>query len=127
MDIKTILKKQEKYMWGQMNFYERPISIARGEGLYVWDTEGNKYLDFFGGILTVSVGHCNPKVTSKISEQIIKLQHTSTLYPNEKIVRLAEKLAEITPGELKKTYFTKEYWFIILCLLVIDNATSFFV
>src|SRR2546422_7302186 len=73
---------------------------------YVWDLEGKKYLDFFGGILTVSVGHANPKVTGKIKAQMDRLQHTSTLYPNEAIVALAEKLAQITPGKLQKSFFT---------------------
>jgi 4-aminobutyrate aminotransferase len=73
---------------------------------YVWDLDGRKYLDFFGGILTVSVGHANPKVTGPIKAQVDKLQHTSTLYPNEQIVALAEKLAQITPGHLQKSYFT---------------------
>ncbi|PYU71987.1 MAG: aspartate aminotransferase family protein, partial [Acidobacteria bacterium] len=44
---------------------------------HLWDMEGNKYLDFFGGILTVSVGHCNPKISSKVSAQVNRLQHTS--------------------------------------------------
>ncbi len=66
---------------------------------YLWDIEGNKYLDFFGGILTIGVGHCNPKVTSKIKAQVDKLQHTSTLFPNEAIVALAEKLAADHAGE----------------------------
>lgn len=73
---------------------------------YLWDLEGKKYLDFFGGILTIGVGHCNPKVNSKIKAQADKLQHTSTLYPNEAIVDLAEKLAQITPGKLRKSFFT---------------------
>src|SRR5258707_992896 len=73
---------------------------------YLWDLEGRKYLDFFGGILTVSVGHCNPKVTSKINAQVNRLQHTSTLYPNEHIVALAEKIAQITPGNLQQSFFT---------------------
>ena len=73
---------------------------------YLWDIEGNKYLDFFGGIVTIGVGHCNPKVTSKIKEQVDKLQHTSTLFPNEHMVALAEKLAQITPGKLQKSFFT---------------------
>ena len=73
---------------------------------YLWDVEGNKYLDFFGGIVTIGVGHCNPKVTSKIKEQVDKLQHTSTLFPTEAIVALAEKLAQITPGKLQKSFFT---------------------
>lgn len=102
-----IRSKHKEFLFPSVtNYYQESLAIDHADGMYVYDPEGNKYLDFFGGILTVSVGHCNPKVTSKISEQIIKLQHTSTLYPNEKIVSLAEKLAEITPGELKKTYFT---------------------
>src|SRR5260370_21497486 len=68
--------------------------------------QGRLYIDFFGGILTVSVGHCNPKGTSKIKAQVDRLQHTSTLYPNEQIVALAEKLAQITPGKLQKSFFT---------------------
>ncbi len=99
--------KHKEYLFPSVaNYYKEPLAIDHADGMYVYDPEGNKYLDFFGGILTVSVGHCNPKVTSKINEQVNKLQHTSTLYPNEKIVALAEKLAEITPGELKKSFFT---------------------
>jgi 4-aminobutyrate aminotransferase len=88
------------------NYYKEPLAIDHGEGSYLFDEAGNKYLDFFGGILTVSVGHCNPKVTAKIVEQTKKLQHTSTLYPTEKMVSLAEKLAQISPGKLHKTFFT---------------------
>src|SRR5271166_3147570 len=73
---------------------------------HVWDVEGRKYLDFFGGILTVSVGHCNPRITSKINAQVNKLQHMSTLYPTEQIVALAEKIARITPGNLSSSFFT---------------------
>ena len=78
----------------------------RGEMQHLWDLDGNKYLDFFGGILTVSVGHCNPKVASKVTAQVNRLQHTSTLYPNEHIVALAEKIAQITPGNLQQSFFT---------------------
>jgi len=104
---KDILSKHKEFLFPSVvNYYKEPLAIDRGDGLYVYDPEGKKYLDFFGGILTVSVGHCNQKVTNKISEQLNNLQHISTLYPTENIVRLAEKLAEITPGELKKSFFT---------------------
>ncbi len=73
---------------------------------HVWDVEGKKYLDFFGGIVTISVGHCNPRVISRTKAQIDQLQHVSTCFPNEPMVTLAEKLAQITPGKLKKSYFT---------------------
>ena len=88
------------------NYYKEPLVIDRGEGCYLFSKDGKKYLDFFGGILTVCVGHCNPKVTEKINEQTKKLQHTSTLYPTENIVILAEKLAQISPGRLQKSFFT---------------------
>ncbi|HKE32025.1 MAG TPA: aspartate aminotransferase family protein, partial [Candidatus Angelobacter sp.] len=68
--------------------------------------DGNKYLDFFGGIVTISVGHCNPRVTSKIKAQVDKIQHASTVFPNETIVALAEKLAQITPGEISQSFLT---------------------
>jgi len=107
LNSEQIKTKHKEFLFPSVaNYYGEPLAIERGEGMYLYDPEGNKYLDFFGGILTVSVGHCNPKVTNKINEQVNKLQHTSTLYPNENIVKLAEKLAQITPGKLKKTYFT---------------------
>ena len=66
----------------------------------------SNYLDFFGGILTVSVGHCNDVVTKAVVEQNQTLQHMSTLYVNEPQARLAKKMADLTPGKLKKSFFT---------------------
>jgi 4-aminobutyrate aminotransferase len=101
-----VVKKHEDYLFPCVtHYYTKPLVADRGSMQYIWDIEGNRYLDFFGGILTISVGHCNPKVTSKIKAQVDRLQHTSTLYPNEHIVALAEKLAEITPGRLRKSFF----------------------
>jgi 4-aminobutyrate aminotransferase-like enzyme len=102
-----IVRKHKQFVWPSVtNYYQKPLVADHGSMQYLWDIEGNKYLDFFGGIVTIGVGHCNPKVTSKIKAQVDKLQHTSTLYPNEQIVALAEKLAEITPGKLQKSFFT---------------------
>jgi 4-aminobutyrate aminotransferase-like enzyme len=102
-----IVRRHREYLWPAVtNYYRQPLVAERASMQYVWDIEGNRYLDFFGGILTIGVGHSNPKVTSKIKAQVDKLQHTSTLYPNEEIVALAEKLAQITPGRLQKTFFT---------------------
>lgn len=99
--------KHKEYLFPSVaNYYKEPIVIDKADGCYVTDKDGNDYLDFFGGILTISVGHCNPKVTKRIAQQVEKLQHISSLYPTENIVKLAEKLADITPGKLKKTYFT---------------------
>jgi len=102
-----VVDKHKKYLWPSVtNYYQQPLVADRGEMQYIWDLEGRKYLDFFGGILTVSVGHCNPKITSKINAQVGRLQHTSTLYPNEQMVALAEKIAQITPGNLQQSFFT---------------------
>ncbi|HEY2461252.1 MAG TPA: aspartate aminotransferase family protein [Candidatus Acidoferrum sp.] len=102
-----VIAKHKKYLWPSVtNYYQRPLVADRGEMQYIHDLEGRRYLDFFGGILTVSVGHCNPAVTGKINAQVNRLQHTSTLYPNEQIVALAEKIAQITPGNLQQSFFT---------------------
>ena len=87
-------------------YYQEPIALVKGEGNYVWDDQGKRYLDAFGGVLTVSIGHANPKVVNAIVEQVKKISHTSTLYANEQQSNLAEKLASIAPGNLKKTFFT---------------------
>src|ERR1700729_2554002 len=102
-----VARKHKEFIWPSVaNYYQHPLVADHASMQYLWDIEGNKYLDFFGGIVTIGVGHCNPKVTEKIKAQVDKLQHTSTLFPNEAIVALAEKLAEITPGTLQKSFFT---------------------
>ena len=102
-----VVRKHQEYLWPCVaNYYARPLVAERGSMQYLWDLEGRRYLDFFGGILTISVGHANPKVAARVQEQVGRLSHCSTLYPTEAIVALAEKLAEITPGALQKSFFT---------------------
>lgn len=86
--------------------YEEPIALIRGEGEYVWDESGARYLDCFGGVLTVSLGHANERVNKAWIDQVNTIAHTSTLYANQPQGDLAEKLAEITPGNLKRSFFT---------------------
>ena len=103
---KELLDKQKKYLFpNHLLYYTEPLPLDRGEGMYVWDVEGNKYLDFFGGILTTSVGHNRPEVTQAVQEQTEKIIHSSTLYPNEAHINLAEKIAGLTPGKLQVSYF----------------------
>ena len=72
-----VVKKHEEYLFPCVtHYYTKPLVADRGSMQYVWDSEGHRYLDFFGGILTISVGHCNPKITSKIKAQVDRLQHT---------------------------------------------------
>ncbi|NNF54756.1 MAG: aspartate aminotransferase family protein [Acidimicrobiales bacterium] len=77
-------------------YYAEPIEIDRGEGSWVFDGEGNKYLDFFGGVLTTMIGHNHPRVTAAIQEQAGKVLHTSTLYLSEPMIALAERIAGLS-------------------------------
>jgi 4-aminobutyrate aminotransferase len=107
MDAKTVREKHAQFLFPSViNYYKEPLVFERGEGTRLVDVDGRSYLDFFGGILTVSLGHCHGRVTSRVIEQLGRLQHTSTLYPNEAIVSLAERLAQLTPGRLRKSFFT---------------------
>ena len=87
-------------------YYDEPIAIDRGEGRHVWDLEGNKYLDFFGGILTTMTGHNVPEVTAAIQEQAGKVLHTSTLYLSQPMVELAEQIADLSGIPEAKVFFT---------------------
>jgi 4-aminobutyrate aminotransferase len=102
-----ILGKQRDYLWpNHILYYTEPLPLSHGDGLYVWDVAEKCYLDFFGGILTTSVGHNRPEVVEAATAQIGKMIHSSTMYPNEPHVNLAEKLAELAPGDLQVTFFT---------------------
>ena len=86
-------------------YYDEPIALERGEGRHVWDTQGRKYLDFFGGILTTMTAHALPEVVDAVREQAGKIMHTSTLYLIEPAVELAEKMAGLAPMEDAKVFF----------------------
>lgn len=83
-----------------------PLAVERAAGDHVWDVEGNRYLDFFGGILTVSVGHCNEEINAAVEKQMRQKGHTSTLYLNEITIEVAEALRRLTPGRLQYSFFT---------------------
>ncbi|MGQ0722777.1 MAG: aspartate aminotransferase family protein [Candidatus Eiseniibacteriota bacterium] len=101
-----VRRKHAEYLLPAVaNYYAEPLVLHRGEGMYVTDVDGNRYLDFFGGILTVSIGHCDPRVTAPIKAQVDRLGHVSSLYPTVPVVELAERLARLTPGRLKKSIF----------------------
>jgi 4-aminobutyrate aminotransferase-like enzyme len=103
-----INRKHKQYLFPAVaNYYSDPLPLASGSMQHVWDVEGRRYLDFFGGIVTVGLGHANPRVNERIKKQIDTLQHVSSLFPTEPLVTLAEKIAQITPGrQLTKSFFT---------------------
>lgn len=87
-------------------YYADPIEITHGEGRHVWDAEGNKYLDFFGGILTTMTAHALPEVTKAVSEQAGRIIHSSTLYLNRPMVDLAERIAQLSGIPDARVFFT---------------------
>ncbi|MER5195114.1 aspartate aminotransferase family protein [Streptomyces sp. NPDC002755] len=87
-------------------YYENPLEITHGEGRHVWDAEGNKYLDFFGGILTTMTAHALPEVTKAVSEQAGRIIHSSTLYLNRPMVDLAERIAHLSGIPDARVFFT---------------------
>ena len=107
LSTEAILEKQRQFLWpGHILYYRDPLPLDHGKGSYVTAVDGSRYLDYFGGILTTSVGHNHPKVVEKVCGQIGRIIHSSTLYPHENHVLLAEKIQEITPGRLTKSFFT---------------------
>lgn len=96
-------KKHKEVLFPSVGtFYEEPICLDEGKGSRLKDLDGREYLDFFGGILTVSVGQAHPKVNAALHAQIDRLGHVSTLYPTVGIVELAEKLLSLAPGKIGK-------------------------
>ena len=91
---------------GIITYYREPLMVVEGHMQYVWDESGRRYLDAFAGIVTISVGHCHPKVVERVREQTGRLQHTTTIYLHPAIVQMAEKLAEKMPPGLTRSYFT---------------------
>src|SRR4051794_672910 len=107
MSKSEVVAKHQKYLFPAVSmYYKEPIALVKGEGSWVWDDQGKKYLDAFGGVLTVSIGHANPKVVEAIINQVKQINHTSTLYATKAQGDLAEKLAAIAPGNLKKSFFS---------------------
>lgn len=86
-------------------FFDEPIAIRRGEGMTVWDEDGAEYLDFFGGIATVSSGHSIPEITEPVKEQIDRYVHSSTLFLIRSQIELAERIKAMTPDKLDKVLF----------------------
>lgn len=105
-DNEAVRQHREFLFPAVTTYYAEPLTLVRGEGLHVWDDQGRQYLDAWGGVLTVSVGHANPRVVEAIVQQVKTLAHTSTLYVNRPQSQLAERMAQISPGKLTKSFFT---------------------
>ena len=108
MTKEEILLADREFLFPALfHYYAEPLVVTRAKDQWVWDADGNQYLDFFAGIVTVSVGHCNDAVDAKVKAQMEKLQHVSTIYATEPMAALAKRIASITPdGALTRSMFT---------------------
>ena len=87
---------------GQVN----PIPVERAEGIYFWDTDGKRYIDFSSQLMNTNIGHQHPKVVKAIQDQAAKICFVHPGNATEPRGLLGKKLAEVTPGNLKKTFYT---------------------
>lgn len=104
-----VLALRQQYLTpGLLTYYREPLLIAQGSMQYVWDDQGKQYLDAFAGVVTVSVGHCHPRVVERVRDQVGKLHHTTTLYLHPTVGQLGQKLASHMPpdSQLHSSYFT---------------------
>jgi alanine-glyoxylate transaminase/(R)-3-amino-2-methylpropionate-pyruvate transaminase len=104
-----VLALRKQYLSpGLISYYREPLLIVEGKMQYLWDETGKRYLDAFAGIVTVSVGHCHPKIVERVQAQVGQLQHTTTIYLHPTAGQFAQKLAEHFPVDsgLAVTYFT---------------------
>ncbi|WP_232660449.1 aspartate aminotransferase family protein [Pseudonocardia sp. TRM90224] len=83
-----------------------PVQAARGEGVYLYDTDGRRHLDFTAGIGVTSTGHCHPKVVAAAQEQVATLIHGQyTTVMHQPLLRLVERLGSVLPAELDSVFF----------------------
>lgn len=102
-----ILQKRKEFLSPSMfHFYDKPLNVVDGKMQYLFDENGRRYLDAFGGIATVCCGHCHPDVVKAIVDQTNRLQHSTILYLHHAISDFAEALASKLPGDLKVVFFT---------------------
>lgn len=108
MTKQEILLAHQEYLFPSVfHYFSEPLVLSHAKDQYVWDIDGNQYLDFFAGIVTVSVGHCNTEVNAAVHAQMDRLQHVSTVFATEPLAGLAQKIASLTPGRaLTKSFFT---------------------
>src|SRR6202171_2353931 len=104
----TVRRKQKELLFPNITtYYEQALALESGRGMFLKDVEGREYLDFYAGILTVSVGHCHPRVTEAAIAQQKKLVHVSPLYATVPQLERAKKRFQIRPMKEKaKVFFT---------------------
>lgn len=101
-----LLSKKQQHIWPCVyHFYDRPPVIVRGEGSHLYDDCGKRYLDCYSGVGVMSAGHSNREILDAAIAQMERLSHTTTIYLTEPMLRLAERIASLLPGDLETSFF----------------------
>lgn len=100
------MNSQERWHAAMQNNYGvPPLTLVKGDGVEVWDEDGNRYLDFLGGIATNILGHAHPAIVKAITSQVAELSHVSNLYAHKPGIELAEKLKDLTNDASARVFF----------------------
>jgi ornithine--oxo-acid transaminase len=98
MDSKTLIQLEDQY--GAHNYHPLDVVLTRGEGIWVYDIEGKKYLDFLSAYSSVNQGHCHPRIVKALTEQAKKLTITSRAFRNDQLGFLCKEVCELTGMEM---------------------------
>lgn len=104
-----LIAARQKHFLPTANLYHHePLQLVKAQGEYVWDEQGNRYLDAIGGIICISAGHNHPKIKARLMQMLAddEIQHTSLLYLSEYPVELAEAVVQEAPDGLDRASFT---------------------
>ncbi len=101
----VLARKKQVLVPCTYHFYRQPPVLVRGSGLFLYDSEGKRYLDCFSGVSVNHLGHCHPAVTAAIREQAATLCHTTTIYLTEPMLDLAEQLVAVAPVDDGRVFF----------------------
>ncbi|MFT5139317.1 MAG: alanine-glyoxylate transaminase/(R)-3-amino-2-methylpropionate-pyruvate transaminase [Lysobacterales bacterium] len=104
----ALLASRNKHFLPLALYHDKPLHLKKAQGMYVWDSEGKKYLDCIGGIICISAGHNHPKIKQKHMQMLNddEIQHVSTLYLSEHNTKLAESLVDVAPEGMDRVSFT---------------------
>ncbi|QEN06618.1 aspartate aminotransferase family protein [Oceanispirochaeta crateris] len=102
---KILEKKKDFLMPCSYHFYKNPPQLVKGKGATLFDSKGKEYTDFFAGVSVMSCGHCNDLINKRVMDQLQTLQHTTSIYLTQPVVDLAEQLASVLPGNLRRSFF----------------------
>jgi taurine--2-oxoglutarate transaminase len=104
--IRAMDRQHVIYPWKAQKDVKSPIIMDRAEGIYMWDTDGKRYIDFCAGLLSVNIGHGNQHVLNAMKAQMDKLTYVATMFGTEAKAKLAQMISEVTPGDLDYVFFT---------------------